>query len=144
VRVAHSPLFRRSSPTLGALKTTSELRNAALGARTGTVCSSLKGLIETRQFVLLEREIATLEARREPEITGWLFAYKASQLHGNELLSMLRLGASMEEPRVREQVCDLAGDLGIVELLPELGRLQEDPVSFVASAASYNHAMLSA
>lgn len=50
----------------------------------------------------------------------------------------------MEEPRVREQVCDLAGDLGIVELLPELVRLQEDPIPFVASAASYNHAMLSA
>ena len=126
------------------MKTAAELRSAALSARTGTVCSSLKGLIETRQFVLQEREIAALEARKEPEIEGWLFAYKAIQLHGEELLSVLRLGASMEEPRVREQVCDLAGDLGIVELLPELARLQEDPIPFVASAASYNHAMLSA
>lgn len=129
---------------LGAVKTASELRSAALSARAGTVCCSLKGLIETRQFVLQERDISVLGARKEPEIAGWLFAYKASQLQGDELISVLRFGASMEEPRVREQVCDLAGDLGIVELLPELSRLQADPIPFVASAASYNHAMLSA
>ena len=124
--------------------TIEELRNAALSARTGTVCASLKELIRTRQFVLTEQEINKLAARDQAEISGWLFAYKASQLQGEDLLATLRSGAQMVEPRIREQVCDLVGDLGIVELLPELALLQKDAVSFVASAARYNHEMLSA
>ena len=111
------------------------LRGAVLSKRTGTVCKALRKLIDARQFVLSDEEIASLAARNEPVIHGWLFAYKVTQLPRPDLVVILREGASSTEARVREQVCDLAGDLEIVELLPELAGLREDPISFVAQAA---------
>ena len=119
------------------------LQARALSERLGTACAAIAEMIRKAEFVLSEEQLGTLEAEGEL-LAGWVFAYRVRCAEPTARVALLRGAVGSANPRVREQACDLIGDLRILELRSELFVLTEDAHPFVAEAASYNYAMLDA
>jgi hypothetical protein len=119
------------------------LQARALGERLGTACAAIAEMIRKAEFVLSEEQLDTLEAKGEL-LAGWVFAYRVRRADPSTRMALLRGAVGSANPRVREQVCDLIGDLRILELRSELFALTADAHPAVAEAASHNYAMLAA
>ena len=115
------------------------LRERAQSERTGTVCSAIVEMIRGKQFLLSEPDISGLAKRGDEIIDGWIFAYRLCGLPPQERNDLLRTNIKSENPRIREQVCDIIGDEFIEELREPLLELIDDPVDYVSNAARYNH-----
>ncbi len=97
-------------------------------------------LINKQYFCLNEQELNNIERKFNNEkISGWVFAYKAYAATVENRNRMLKENLQNTNPRIREQVCDIVGDEFIDELRDDLKLLFNDPVSYVAEAAKYNH-----
>ena len=114
----------------------------ALSDRTGTVCTAIATMIREQHWLLDDEAARTLEARHDPHIDGWLFAYRVMSLPDAVRDSKIREGITHDNPRLREHACDLAGDLQHHALKPLLVTLFEDVDDHVREAARYNVDML--
>jgi hypothetical protein len=136
-----SSLSRRSGCVLPIVDVDKKnnLRERALSERTGTVCSAMVEMIRGKQFLFSEPDISGLAKRGDEIIDGWIFAYRLYGLPPQERNDLLRTNIKSENPRIREQVCDIIGDEFIEELREPLLELIDDPVDYVSNAARYNH-----
>lgn len=96
--------------------------------------------IAKKDFSLDEDKLASIEREfKDEKVSGWVFAYRAYCLPPNERNELLRANFHNENPRIREQVCDIVGDEFIEELRGLLRQLFNDPVDYVAESAKYNY-----
>lgn len=121
------------------MKKSGDIRNRALGTRTGTVVAALAEMVRLRKFDLSADDIQSLDQQNDQIISGWVFAYRLVQLPKADWDSILRNAILDTNPRIREQVCDIIGDEHIERLRDDLKLMFDDPVSFVAEAAKYNY-----
>lgn len=117
------------------------VRGRAFSERVGTAAAALAEMVSERQFLLSDEELDSL-AERDEVLAGWVFAYRVSLLAGAAQTEHLLNGLRHSNPRVREQACDLIGDMRLLALRWALSPLCSDSVAFVAEAARYNHDML--
>jgi hypothetical protein len=118
------------------------LLSRALSARTGTVCTALATMIHDGHWLLDDEALRTLDARHDPHIDGWLFAWRVMSSPDAARDDGIRRGIADPNPRVREHACDLAGDLQRHALRPLLVALFEDEDANVREAARCNAGML--
>jgi hypothetical protein len=117
----------------------SALRKKALSHRTGTVCSAIAAMISSSAFLLNDVDLKNLEERDQEIITGWIYAYRYYSPTSKDKIEFLLTGLKSENPRIREQACDIIGDNRISTLKAELYKLLADPIEYVAESAKYNH-----
>ena len=114
----------------------------AMSPRTGTVCTALDEMIRQRRWLLDEPALRVLETRGSAHIEGWLFAYRTMSLPDAERDERIRQGLAADDARIREQACDLVGDLGLAALEGTLLGLLDDEDDAVREAARCNAGML--
>lgn len=114
----------------------------ALSDRTGTICTAIEAMIHEGDWLLDDEALRTLEARQDPHVDGWLFAYRVMSLPDAARDAKIREGLTHDHPRVREHACDLVGDLQRHALKPLLLTLFGGADDIVREAARYNVDML--
>ncbi|MEY8688977.1 MAG: hypothetical protein AB9M53_03740 [Leptothrix sp. (in: b-proteobacteria)] len=124
------------------MKTLSTLRERAFSERVGTVCAAISEMVQHRMPLLSEADLSAVESRNDELISGWLFVYRSYWSAPEERKALILSALVSSNPRIREQACDVIGDLKLTELAYALQPLTTDPVPYVAEAARYNHAAL--
>jgi hypothetical protein len=115
-------------------------RGKQLPSKKVKVIEKLFHAIAEKDFSFGEDQLASIEREfTDEKVSGWVFAYRAYSLPPNERNEFLRANLHNENPRIREQVCDIVGDEFIGDLRGLLMELFNDPVDYVAEAARYNH-----
>ena len=96
-------------------------------------------MVNSSAFLLNDSDLKNLEERDQEIISGWIYAYRYYSSTNIDNVEFLLPGLKSDNPRIREQACDIIGDNRIFTLKPELYKLLADPIDYVAEAAKYNH-----
>ena len=104
------------------------------------VIEGICAMINNKDYCLQESDLNNIEKSMNSQlISGWLFAYRAYASSNKDRIKLLKDNITNQNPRIREQVCDIIGDEFINDLRGELKHLFNDPVDYVARASKYNH-----